>query len=68
MLKILAELSCKINEREYKFHALNDSPTADAKDALIQFLKMVDQIEINAKEAQKKAEEEKALAKPETTG
>jgi hypothetical protein len=60
MLKNTTKLECKINGKDHFYMADQETSTAEAKEALFQFLKYVGQIEDNAKatqEAQVKSEE-----------
>ena len=49
MIKNLAQLEVKINERIYNLTCSNDSPLEHVKEALFQFQKIIGQIEDNAK-------------------
>ena len=60
MLKNLASLECKIEDREIKLLCDNDCPLPHLKEALFQFQKYLGQIEDQVKAAQEKASEEKA--------
>lgn len=55
MLKNISKLECKINERTFVFLADMDSPLAEVKEALFQFIKFTGDIE---EAHRKKIEEE----------
>jgi hypothetical protein len=59
MLKNLASLECKIENREIKLFCDNDCPLPHLKEALFQFQKYLGQIEDQVKAAQEKAAAEK---------
>lgn len=62
MIKNVSKLEIKINEKIYQFFCDQDSPLAEAKEALFQFQKFVGQIE-DAVKAQKEQEEKEAAEK-----
>jgi len=69
MLKNIAQLEVKINERIHKFLTDHDAPLPEVKEALFQFLKYIGHIEDSVKEHQekiKKEAEDKASEEPKT--
>ena len=56
MLKNISKLECKVNDFDFVFLCDNDSPTTCVKEALLQFIKFVGNIEDQAL-AKKAAEE-----------
>ena len=48
MLKNISKLECKVNDKEFVFLCDNDSPTTCVKEALLQFIKFVGNIEDQA--------------------
>lgn len=67
MIKNVSKLEIKISEKIYQFFCDQDSPLAEAKEALFQFQKFVGQIEDAVKaqqeQAAKEAEEKEAAEK-----
>lgn len=49
MLKNITKLECRVNEKDYAFMCDMDSPVPCVKEALVQFLKYVSNIEDKAK-------------------
>lgn len=49
MLKMISQLECKIEEKNYRFLCDCDSPITHVREVLTQFLHLVDQIEEKAK-------------------
>jgi hypothetical protein len=67
MLKTIAKLEIKLNERNYQFLCDNEAPLSDVKEVLFQFVKYAGQIEdaVKAQQEQKaKEESEKASQAP----
>jgi hypothetical protein len=61
MIKAAAQIKAIVGVKEYLFYLDNDSPPADAKEALFQFIKAIGQIEDNLKAQMEAAKaEEKA--------
>ena len=58
MLKTIAKLEIKLNERNYQFLCDNDAPLSDVKEVLFQFVKYAGQIEDAVKAQQEKAKSE----------
>jgi len=56
MIKSIAGLKYVIGNREFHFYCDNDSPTTEVKEAFFHFLKVIGQIEDNAKAARAEAE------------
>ena len=62
MLKNLAQLECKVNEKVYHFSCDTNSPLEHVKEALFQFQKYIGQIEDNIKASQAQKPVEQAPA------
>lgn len=65
MLKNISQLECKVGEKVYHFLCDMDSPLDHVKEAVLQFLKYIQQIEDQVKaqmEAQKAAVAEKSVS------
>jgi hypothetical protein len=52
MLTECIRLECKVNDKSHFYLVNRDVSTVEAKEALVQFLKMIGQIEDNAKAQQ----------------
>lgn len=64
MIKQISKMECKIGERVFQLYCESDSPLADVKESMFQFLKYIGHIEDAAKQKASQEEPEKAPEEP----